>query len=37
MLYPDLILPIMVGRKKSVKLIDDAMDFGDVVKLMYGK
>ena len=23
-LYPDLILPIMVGRKKSVKLIDDA-------------
>jgi ATP-dependent Lon protease len=25
-LYPDLILPIMVGRKKSVKLIDDAMD-----------
>jgi ATP-dependent Lon protease len=25
-LYPDLILPIMVGRKRSVKLIDDAMD-----------
>ena len=25
-LFPDLILPIMVGRKKSVKLIDDAMD-----------
>ena len=25
-LYPELILPIMVGRKRSVKLIDDAME-----------
>jgi ATP-dependent Lon protease len=25
-LFPELILPIMVGRKKSVKLIDDAME-----------
>jgi ATP-dependent Lon protease len=25
-LFPELILPIMVGRKKSVKLIDEAME-----------
>jgi len=25
-LFPELVLPIMVGRKKSVKLIDDAME-----------
>src|SRR5512136_1397402 len=25
-LFPDLILPIMVGRKRSVRLIDEAMD-----------
>ena len=31
MLYPDLILPIMVGRKKSVKLIDDAMDSDRII------
>ena len=30
-LYPDLILPIMVGRKKSVKLIDDAMDADRII------
>jgi ATP-dependent Lon protease len=30
-LYPDLILPIMVGRKKSVKLIDDAMDSDRII------
>jgi ATP-dependent Lon protease len=25
-LFPELVLPIMVGRKKSIKLIDDAME-----------
>ena len=30
-LYPDLILPIMVGRKRSVKLIDDAMDSDRII------
>jgi len=30
-LYPDLILPIMVGRKRSVKLIDDAMDTNRII------
>ena len=30
-LYPDLILPIMVGRKKSVKLIDDAMEADRII------
>jgi len=33
-LYPDLILPIMVGRKKSVKLIDDAMDSDRIIGVM---
>ena len=30
-LFPELILPIMVGRKKSVKLIDDAMEGNRVI------
>ena len=30
-LFPDLILPIMVGRKKSVKLVDDAMDSDRII------
>jgi ATP-dependent Lon protease len=30
-LFPELILPIMVGRKKSVKLIDDAMEADRVI------
>src|SRR5512143_1230208 len=33
-LYPDLILPIMVGRKKSVKLIDDAMDSDRIIGII---
>jgi ATP-dependent Lon protease len=33
-LYPDLILPIMVGRKKSVKLIDDAMDSDRIIGIV---
>jgi ATP-dependent Lon protease len=33
-LYPDLILPIMVGRKKSVKLIDDAMDADRIIGIV---
>jgi ATP-dependent Lon protease len=33
-LYPDLILPIMVGRKKSVKLIDDAMDSDRIIGVL---
>ena len=36
-LYPDLILPIMVGRKKSVKLIDDAMDTDRIIGVMTQK
>jgi ATP-dependent Lon protease len=36
-LYPDLILPIMVGRKKSVKLIDDAMDSDRVIGIITQK
>jgi len=30
-LFPELILPIMVGRKKSVKLIDDAMEGNRII------
>jgi ATP-dependent Lon protease len=30
-LFPELILPIMVGRKKSVKLIDDVMEKDRVI------
>ncbi|MBM4339922.1 MAG: endopeptidase La [Deltaproteobacteria bacterium] len=33
-LYPDLILPIMVGRKRSVKLIDDAMDSNRIIGIV---
>jgi len=36
-LYPDLILPIMVGRKKSVKLIDDAMDGDRIIGVITQK
>lgn len=36
-LYPDLILPIMVGRKKSVKLIDDAMDSDRIIGVVTQK
>jgi ATP-dependent Lon protease len=36
-LYPDLILPIMVGRKKSVKLIDDAMDGDRIIGIVTQK
>src|SRR4030065_1701346 len=36
-LYPDLILPIMVGRKKSVKLIDDAMDSDRIIGILTQK
>src|SRR5512139_1392154 len=36
-LYPDLILPIMVGRKKSVKLVDDAMDADRVIGVVTQK
>jgi ATP-dependent Lon protease len=36
-LYPDLILPIMVGRKKSVKLIDDAMDTDRIIGVITQK
>ena len=36
-LFPDLILPIMVGRKKSVKLIDDAMDSDRIVGVITQK
>ncbi len=36
-LYPDLILPIMVGRKKSVKLIDDAMDSDRIIAVITQK
>ena len=37
MLFPDLILPIMVGRKKSVKLIDDAMDSDRIIGIITQK
>lgn len=36
-LYPDLILPIMVGRKKSVRLIDDAMDSDRIIGIVTQK
>ena len=36
-LYPDLILPIMVGRKRSVKLIDDAMDADRIIGIITQK
>jgi len=36
-LYPDLILPIMVGRKKSVKLVDDAMDSDRIIGIITQK
>jgi ATP-dependent Lon protease len=36
-LFPDLILPIMVGRKKSVKLIDEAMDSDRVIGIITQK
>ncbi len=36
-LYPDLILPIMVGRKRSVKLIDDAMDSNRIIGILTQK
>src|SRR4030042_1240236 len=36
-LYPDLILPIMVGRKRSVKLIDDAMDSDRIIGVVTQK
>jgi ATP-dependent Lon protease len=36
-LYPDLILPIMVGRKKSVKLIDDSMDSDRIIGIITQK
>ncbi|MCX8117259.1 MAG: endopeptidase La [Desulfobacterota bacterium] len=36
-LYPDLILPIMVGRKRSIKLIDDAMDSNRIIGIVTQK
>ena len=36
-LYPDLILPIMVGRKRSVKLVDDAMDSDRIIGVLTQK
>ena len=36
-LFPDLILPIMVGRKKSVKLIDEAMDSDRIIGIITQK
>jgi len=36
-LYPDLILPIMVGRKRSVKLIDEAMDSDRIIGIVTQK
>ena len=36
-LYPDLILPVMVGRKKSVKLVDDAMDSDRIIGIITQK
>jgi ATP-dependent Lon protease len=36
-LYPELILPIMVGRKRSVKLIDDAMEKDRIIGVVAQK
>jgi ATP-dependent Lon protease len=36
-LFPDLILPIMVGRKRSVRLIDEAMDADRVIGVVTQK
>lgn len=36
-LYPELILPIMVGRKRSVKLIDDAMEKDRIIGVVTQK
>ncbi|MBW2059045.1 MAG: endopeptidase La [Deltaproteobacteria bacterium] len=36
-LYPELILPIMVGRKRSVKLIDDAMERDRIIGVVTQK
>jgi len=33
-LFPELILPIMVGRKKSVKLIDEAMEGDRIIGII---
>jgi ATP-dependent Lon protease len=36
-LFPELILPIMVGRKKSVKLIDEAMERDRIIGVVTQK
>lgn len=36
-LFPDLILPIMVGRKRSVRLIDEAMDSDRIIGVLTQK
>jgi ATP-dependent Lon protease len=36
-LYPELILPIMVGRKRSVKLIDEAMERDRIIGVVAQK
>jgi ATP-dependent Lon protease len=36
-LFPDLILPIMVGRKRSVRLIDEAMDADRIIGVITQK
>jgi ATP-dependent Lon protease len=36
-LYPELILPIMVGRKRSVKLIDEAMETDRIIGVVAQK
>jgi ATP-dependent Lon protease len=36
-LYPELILPIMVGRKKSVKLIDESMEKDRIIGIVSQK
>ncbi len=36
-LFPDLILPIMVGRKRSVRLIDEAMDSDRIIGVITQK
>jgi ATP-dependent Lon protease len=36
-LFPELILPIMVGRKKSVKLIDEAMEKDRIIGVVTQK
>ncbi len=36
-LFPDLILPIMVGRKRSVRLIDEAMDSDRIIGVVTQK